>query len=334
MGVLAFRKKYRISLQIKDYILRSVVTREDSSSSLVNYYEKVIPEGLVEKGSIIDKENFELFLSGCAAEWKITHKPLYFFVPDSSFFFGAAKIAKDLKDQDIRKYIQSEAGATIHVPFDGAVFDYHLLENKGRKEDEDYNLKNILLFAAPEQAVNSYAALFKKAKMTPVAADIAPLSIHRLYMQKEEHAPGEELIQLEWDMNSINIGIFKDNKPVFLRNHSQPFSREDWEATAEENLVQWVCKQDEKVERDILKALKEVRQVIDYWRRAEKKGGNKKTELFLTGDHPKLWFIQKSLEDSLKMDVQTEKSIDLLSKVNMDLPGQFILPVSLCLKEV
>ncbi|MCE7793497.1 pilus assembly protein PilM [Salipaludibacillus sp. CUR1] len=333
MGVLAFRKKFRVSLQIKDYILRSVVTREASSNSLVNYYEKVLPEGLVENGNIIDKENFELFLSGCAAEWKIRHKPLCFLVPDSSFFFGAAKISKGLKEQDIRDYIQSEAGATIHVPFDRAVFDYHLLENK-EEEDEENNLRNILLFAAPEQAVNSYTALFKKAKITPAAADIAPLSLHRLYMQKEEHEPGEELIQLEWDMNSINIGIFKDNIPVFLRNHSQPFRREDWEATAEENLVQWVCKQDEKVERDILKALKEVKQVIDYWRIADYKSENKKADLFLTGDHPKLWFIQKSLEDTLKMDVQTEKSIDLLSKVNMDLPGQFILPVSLCLKEV
>ncbi len=63
-------------------------------------------------------------------------------------------------------------------------------------------------------------------------------------------------------------------------------------------------------------------------------GEKEVTKIFLTGDHPKLLLIQKMLHDSLGIQVETVNSLDFLSKVNMELPHRFILPLSLCLKEV
>ncbi|WP_280769780.1 type IV pilus biogenesis protein PilM [Salipaludibacillus daqingensis] len=328
-SIIKVGKKEHVSFQIKDHIFRCVVTKHASIDSIIHYYERVIPEGILEKGKIIDSESFEMFLSDCVTEWKLKRKDMKFLVPDSTIFFRQLDVPKDLSKEEIRGYINFEIGSTIHVPFEEVYFDFHLLDDE--LEDEK---QQILLFAVPEKVIQDYVARFEEEKMTPVVADVAPLSLYRLYMQDHLDDMNEQVMQLEWDLSSINISIFHEHKPVFMRNITQYFSREDWELTQHDNLVEWVCKQDEKVEGELQDSLIEVERVIDFYKYTMNKGEKEVTKIFLTGDHPKLMLMQKWLEDSLGVLVETEKSLDILSKVNMDVPHRFILPLSLCLKEV
>ncbi|PYZ93631.1 hypothetical protein CR194_10760 [Salipaludibacillus keqinensis] len=330
MGALSnFGKKDHVSLQIKDHVFRCVVTKQASVDSITDYFERVIPEGILEKGKIIDAESFELFLAECVTEWKLKRKDIKFLVPDSSIFFRQLEVPKELSKEEIRGYINFEIGSTIHLPFDEAYFDFHLLE-----EQEEEETKQILLFAVPEQLINEYVAHFESEKMVPIVADVAPLSLYRLYMQDHMDDTEEQVMYLEWDLSSVNISIFHDHKPVFMRNIVQFFSREDWEVTQQENIAEWVCKQDEKVEGELKGSLVEIERVIDFYKYTMNKGEKEVTKIFLTGDHPMMLLLHKWLEDTLGIPVKTEKSLDIISKVNMDVPHRFILPLSLCLKEV
>jgi len=328
-SIITIGKKEQVSLQIKDHIFRCVVTKQSSVDSILDYFEKVIPEGILEKGKIIDAESFELFLSECMTEWKLKRKHIRFLVPDSSIFFRQLEVPNELSKEEIRGYINFEIGTSIHLPFDEAYFDFHLLE-----ENTVEQTKEILLFAVPEQLISDYVEHFEQEKVVPDVADIAPLSLYRLYMQDHMDEMDEQVMLLEWDLSSINISIFHQHKPVFMRNIVQFFSRDDWEVTQQENLVEWVCKQDEKVQGELQDSFIEVERVIDFYKYTMHKGEKEVTKLFLTGDHPKLRLIQKMLQDSLGIHIETKNSLDILSKVNMDVPDRFILPLSLCLKEV
>lgn len=328
-SIITVGKQEHISLQIKDHVLRCVVTKQPSVDTIVDYFEKVIPEGILEKGKIIDAESFEMFLSECVTEWKLKRKHIRFLVPDSSIFFRQLEVPNELSKEEIRGYINFEIGSSIHLPFDEAYFDFYLLENEAEEEK-----KQILLFAVPEQLITDYVAHFEQEKTVPEVADVAPLSLYRLYMQDHIDEMDEQVMMLEWDLSSINISIFHQHKPVFMRNIVQFFRRDDWEVTHHDNLVEWFCKNDEKVQGELQDSLIEVERVIDFYKYTMNKGEKEVTKIFLTGDHPKMLLIQKMLQDALGIHVETENSLDILSKVNMDVPSRFILPLSLCLKEV
>ncbi|WP_416151358.1 type IV pilus biogenesis protein PilM [Salipaludibacillus sp. HK11] len=328
-AIITVGKKEQVSFQIKDHVLRCVVTKQPAVDTVVNYFERVIPEGVLEKGKIIDEDSFEMILSECVTEWKLKRKDIKFLVPDSSIFFRQIDVPKDLSKEEIRGYINFEIGSTIHLPFDEAYFDFFLLNDEAERE-----IKQILLFAVPEQLTNKYVSHFEELKMNPIVADVAPLSMYRLYMQDHKDEIDEQVMQLEWDLSSINISIFDEHKPVFMRNITQSFSREDWEVSQEKNLIEWVCKEDEKVQGELQDSFTEVERVIDFYKYTVNKGEKEVTKIFLTGDHPKILLIQKLLEDSIGINVETEKSLDILSKVNIYVPYRFMLPLSLCLKEV
>ncbi|MBM7653035.1 hypothetical protein [Neobacillus cucumis] len=52
--------------------------------------------------------------------------------------------------------------------------------------------KDLLLFAAPEQYVMEYVDLLSRLKVNPVAADISPLSLYRLYHKLDRASAGKD----------------------------------------------------------------------------------------------------------------------------------------------
>lgn len=330
-GLLNLRKQDHVSLQFKDHAIRCVVTKNASNSTVSAYYEKALPEGTIEKGKIIDPANFSMILEECITHWKLKRKNIRFLVPDSSTFFRKLELPSQLSNEEIRGHINFEIGTSIHLPFEDASFDFHVLDST-----EESDSVEILFFAVPEELLNQYVEHLEEAGTKPFVADVAALSLYRYYqLQYEETIDGNDHIMLlEWDMSSINVSVFNRHKPVFLRSIPHYLDYDNWEITQQDSIVSSKSLDDKKIEGDISDSFTEIERVIDFYKYTIYKGEKEVTRIFLTGDHPMIMKVKNMLQTFTGLQIEMEQALDYLSEDNQDFSNKFLLPLSLCLKEV
>lgn len=211
MAFLLSNKK-SVGLEIKDYVIRYVDGRKGTSPPVASWGEIYVPPGVLRNGVIADVRAFEVILRNCAAKWGLKNRQVHFVVPDAYVVIRKQAIPADITEEEIRGYIFLELGRSIHLPFEHPTFDYVVL---GKKEDK----QEILLFAAPEDLVVSYAEILEKVKLHPVSADLTSISFSRLHHEMEQ--PKEEnVLLLKLDAFDANITIFQNGTPVFMQHHS------------------------------------------------------------------------------------------------------------------
>ncbi|RKL65913.1 pilus assembly protein PilM [Salipaludibacillus neizhouensis] len=330
-GLLNFRKQDHVSLQFKDHVIRCVITKEASEASMVAFYEKAVPEGIIEKGKIIDETNFVLILEECIANWKLKRKNIKFLVPDSSIFFRKLSLPNNLTKEEIRGHINFEIGTSIHLPFEDASFDFHILDS-----EEETETIEILFFAVPEPLLKQYVKHLEDGNTKPDVADVAALSLYRFYYLNylDQIDDDAHIMLLEWDMTSINVSVFNHHKPIFLRSIPHYLDVENWEMTQEDSLVTWKDINSEKIDGDLADSFTEIERVIDFYKYTLFKGEKEVSKIFLTGDHPMLMKVKKMLENSTGLEIEMKHSIGDIIEDNSNVANKFLLPLSLCLKEV
>ncbi|WP_088033220.1 type IV pilus biogenesis protein PilM [Evansella clarkii] len=322
-------KKYDIAIQIKDHVIRYVATKQHSLSHIHSYGEKYLPDGIIEKGKIINEASFNLILEELTDEWKLRNQRVMFFVPDASVFFRKISVPGGLPEEEIRGYLNFEIGSTIHLPFEEAYFDYYIIDSE--IESEENKARELLFFAAPETIVSTYAHKLEEFKMDPVAADISALSFYRLFNRTEEVSPDEHYLFIEWDLTSVNLSIFHEDKPVFMRHLPPGTEEERWEIDLQENQPADRGTGDISV-RD---QLTEIERVYNFYKFTLNKGEQEVTKILLAGDHPRLKEIKSKLEEAFPArTTELVSSLSILEDTNETLSYQYILPLSLCLKEV
>ncbi|MDG5786859.1 pilus assembly protein PilM [Evansella sp. AB-P1] len=322
--MFTLKRKHMKGLQIKDHVIRYVGTKDPSLSTIESFGEKYLPKGVIEKGKIVDEPMFDSILEECVLRWGLKNKEVLFFVPDSSVFFRKISISSDLPIEEIRGYLNFEIGSTIHLPFDDAYFDFYVLNEE---EENSTGKRDILFFAAPEQLVKLYSQKLEEFKLKPIVADISPLSFYRLFTHVSEAEEKEHYLFIEWDLTSINLSIFHEDKPVFMRHLPYGMDEEDWNIRMDEGMAMLVCRNDTKVEGEINDQLLEIERVMNFYKYTMNQGEQEITNIILAGDHPKIKLIRNKI---------SENSIPFkaFNEVNLGVHYHFYLPLSLCLKEV
>jgi type IV pilus assembly protein PilM len=120
--VLSFYRKIG-NIIIKDYAIRYVEIKQGNPVILSKCEEKVISPGLIVDGKIKNADTLSLILDECVSNWGIKGRRVRFNVPDSHVVIRKVQVPIDVKEDEIRGYLNVEMGSTIHVPFDEAVFD-------------------------------------------------------------------------------------------------------------------------------------------------------------------------------------------------------------------
>ncbi len=71
-------------------------------------------------------------------------------------------------------------------------------------------------------------ALIEKVKLKPIAADISSLALNRLFHQidQDDEAPNHLMVQV--DLQTVNVCIFENNLPVFMRHLNMDIKRDNW----------------------------------------------------------------------------------------------------------
>jgi type IV pilus assembly protein PilM len=280
-----FQPRHKVAnLVIKDHVIRYVELKPHDSFSIQKWGERELPSGIIHDGKIVDRETLEMILEECVSEWKLKRRRVRFIVPDPVVVIRQISLPNDLEDDEIRGYLFMELGTTIHLPFEDPVFDYVILERTKEK-------LNILLFAAPEQMVMSYAQLLEDVKLRPVAADVSPLCVYRLFYEADQVKKDDHVLIVQIDVSAVNVSAFYDHKPVFMRQLL--FESHDEQGDIEELL------------RSFEDVYKEIERVMSFYRFSIHQGNEQITRVFLTGDHPHLRHIHETMQE--RFDVPVER---------------------------
>ncbi len=312
-------------------MIRYIAAKSPTISSIKGYDEYLLPKGIIERGKIVDRPAFNEIMTDCVKKWQLKYKEVKFFVPDSSLFFRKLTIPSNIPDDDVRGYLNFEIGSNIHLPFEDAYFDFQFLTTDEENEGAD---KEILFFATPEPLIREYQEILEKLKLRPIVADVSSLCIHQLYSTLQGYDPEEHYLFVEWDLTSINLSIFQNHLPVFMRHIPLTMGEEDWEVEVEEDKHILICKNEERILMEMTDQLSEIERVMNFYKYSLQQGEKEITTIVLVGDHPMLSTIKERMSIyGTKLNLLTEKDLGLNSQ-RPDVSTGFVVPLSLCLKEV
>ena len=318
-----------VNIVLNDHSIRFVELKQKNPITVNHFGERYLPPGIISDGKILDFATLSNILDECIAEWKITKREIRFIVPDSLVIIRKVTIPADINEDEIEGYLYLEMGSTIHLPFEDPVFDTLTLGTENNK-------KEILLFAAPEKYILEFEDLFKSVRLKPVAADISPLAIYRLYHHHDMAVKNEVLLTVQFDLDVVSLCIFEEQIPVFMR-HIPGDLKDNWKLSRHredhsspeivyEGEVSDIIFQLEEIYRDIAK-------LMDFYRFSLTQGKKEVTRLLVNGDHPMLDRAIVDMKDRFGMNVSTI-NMNAMGSNSEGLPVAYNLALGLGLKEV
>jgi len=264
----------------------------------------VLPEGVIEKGKIIDSELLETLMEQCVVEWKIKHKKVQFSVPDPFVITRHVEMKESLSDQEIHGYLYMELGNRIQIPFEEPVFDFVKLPSESGRD--------IVIFASPEGVVSSYRDLLEKVKLDPVIADISPLALYRYYDYYDMIDEEKHIMFLRFDHKQLTISIFHQGYPLFMR----PIAIEE-----------------EILEIPYEELYSEIGKIMSFYRYSVQQGNGEISVMYISGDHPSLEDFIDGLREEIKIKIERPFQNDLFAQQIDEQTSGYEIVIGLALKE-
>ncbi len=318
-----------INLVLNDHSIRFLELKQAAPPIPQRWSERFLPPGIISDGKIVDIDSLSSILEECIDEWKIRRRSIRFIVPDPLVIIRKVSIPADVQEDEIKGHLYLELGSTIHLPFEEPVFDYYLIENNGKTKD-------LLLFAAPEQYVMEYVDLLSKLKLNPLAADISPLSLYRLYHHLELANQGDVLFTVQFDLTSVNFCIFDGAVPLVMRHFSLSFNIDNWEIDHNSTgaiIYKFTGDPDELV-RQLEDIFKEINKLLDFYRYSLNNEKQEVTKFLLNGDHPMLMAIYDEMKERFEIPIQMIPIEAQPNNGQGNIPVNLTLSLGLALKEV
>ncbi|CAM3940981.1 type IV pilus biogenesis protein PilM [Mesobacillus thioparans] len=324
----SFVRSKVVNLVLNDYSIRYVELKQKKPAIPLKYGQRFLPAGLILDGKIQDYDTLLNILDECIEDWKIAKREVRFIVPDSLVTIRKVSIPADVKDDEIQGYLYLELGTSIHLPFEDPVFDIITLGIQGQQRE-------ILIFAAPEQFVNEYAELFKNLKLRPIAADISPLAIYRLFHQSDMQQPNDVLLSVQFDLDVVSMCVFEEHIPVFMR-HLPGDLIENWKMKPLQDGQEMVYIGDvAELSYQLEEIYRDVTKLMDFYRYSFTYGKKEVTRILVNGDHPMIDRILADMKERFEIRVDTLKVSLTDSDSELEtLPKCYNLALGLGLKEV
>jgi type IV pilus assembly protein PilM len=314
------------NLIFNDHSIRFVEAKTLPTPTPTNWGEKLLPQGIIHEGKITDSSTLSMILEECIHDWQISRRKVRFLVPDPLVMIRKIKIPDEIHPDELVSYLYLEMGTSIHLPFEDPVFDSVLLpEKEGKKE--------AILFAAPELQVKEYSSLLTNLKLKPIAADISPLALYRLYFQTDNASANERLMMIQFDIDRVFICIFEQQYPIFMHQFPFPFHQDDWELReTRSGLVQLNFTGDVSYLAEQLEDFyKEVQKLMDFYQYSLYQGNEQLTKILMNGDHPLLSVILDEMKERFTITIQ---SINTSQFGVNNFPPSHLLALGLAIKEV
>lgn len=332
---MAFRfqigKQHSLSLIIKDHVIRFSEIKTNPELQIQRLEERFLPPSLISEGKIQDPETLGGILEECAETWKLKNKPLSILVPDPYIVMRKINIPADIKEDEIKGYLFMELGTSIHLPFEDPIFDFHLID------DSKDSQREILLFAAPEEIITDYTDVLEEAKLKPAAADVSALALYRLFYKLDHANQNENLMMIQFDVTTVNVSIFENHTPVFMRHLKLDVDPLKWEYFKADKELEWSLHYTGDgfdIQNSLLDSYKEIDRVKDFYQYSLSQGNKQVTKIVIDGDHPWLEDIYAAMKERNNVPVTklNNSAMQMSGKVANISP--FHLNIGLGLKEV
>lgn len=325
----SFGSKRPVNLVFCDHAVRFLELKSADPPVALRWGERDLPSGIIEDGKIVDFEALSTILDECVEEWKIGRRQVNFIVPDPLVIIRKITIPADVLDDEVKSHLYMELGASIHLPFEDPVFDVHPLGEKNGK-------KELLLFASPERYVMEYSELLSGLKLVPVAADISPLALYRLYYSMDGAKPGEGLFAVQINLTSVSMCIFEEHIPYFMRQFPLDFEEDKWEIRRDRSGVcEYTYKGDSlQLEDQFSTVFSEMGKLMDFYRYSSGRENAEVTKILLDGDHPLRLMILEEMKMQFELPITILPAEAVQNGRNKALPESYALALGLGLKEV
>ena len=138
---------------------------------LGRFGEAKIPQGLIEDGQILKKEELISLLKDIQKERGV--KYIAAALPEEKVFLRAVKLPA-MEEREIKVALESQLEENVPLAASEAVFDYEIIPETDKNGHLDVNLA-----AAPKNFAESYAEVFQKAGFQPLAFDLESRALVR-----------------------------------------------------------------------------------------------------------------------------------------------------------
>lgn len=276
--------------------------------SRLQYWKERLQPGIVANGRIKDEQAFIEVLKTMAHNLKVRHKRTFFAIPDSQLVLRQFDLPGILSDAELQNYFFIEIGHKIQLPFESAVFDFHVL-------DRSATGTHVLLFAAPETTVRHYQKTLRAAGLEPVSAEFSALGADRWVQHFSTEKPAEHRMYARLEKDVLNVAFFHNDTPLFIRQ----ISLKDPESTLPEHEL-------------LLHAAAETDRMINFYQYNLQSGSQSVAEIQLLGEAGSAGKFQKVLEQSQSVPVKLIGFDPEQTNCPEDLDPAFIPAIGMAMK--
>ena len=206
-------------------------------------------------------------------------------------------VPAQLSESEVRDYLSLHLNGSIRMPFENPVFDFKIFE----KNEEEQKLT---LIAYPGKYIEEYQKILENVSLKPEVADLATLSLYRIAKKQEMLQVDEETytLMLQWNAYHLNMGVYYQNRPTFLRNSYSEHLADSWSL---EKTGEWVWQQsEEELEAVLDDQLDGVERFLDFYRFSVLNGENQISEIILNGYYPNLPYLKEKIIERFGVNVQ------------------------------
>lgn len=144
--------------------------------SIVRYRRAQIPEGIITKGEIKDKERLAEIIKSAAQQARISTPWVVLSLPSEKTYFKVLSLPP-MPKEEITEAATWKMGSEIPLPSKEIYTDWQLLESSSQ-------FTKIFLAATRKEVVESYVEVLKKAELKPLALELESAASARCLISK------------------------------------------------------------------------------------------------------------------------------------------------------
>jgi type IV pilus assembly protein PilM len=290
-----FKKQSKqVYIIIQENVLRYAAGEPAGFRNGNTYGSLEMPQGTIRNGKLESAEQFIKVVRKVVEENNWRGRNLLFTLPDQAVTLRQHQVPSQLKREEIKPFLYTELQHTIQLPFEDPVLDFELLA-EGEEEH------TILLVAYPGKRVDAFQQAFKEAGLQPITADLASLSLYRLYTKQYEETDADHLLLLQWNHSGLILTAFHQDMPLFIRQSQSSFG--NLQEHMEQDL--FYTEETDRANAYLQEQLTEIERFMDFYRYSVMNGESGITKLLVSGDYEQLSEVIDELRQRLQIETVT-----------------------------
>lgn len=190
--------------------------KKGQSLKLVNLASAEVPENVMQEGRIIDSPIMAEIIQSLLTDNKIKAKNVATCIPSREAVIRLIPVPSELNDDELRDYMNAEAGLYLPFPRDDADVDYQKL-NPFTDEDGIEKV-NVVMVATRQEITQTYIDTFEQAGLTIDVIEVSSFSLLRAMRdQLQQFADKEAAVIADIEFDSTELVIVVNGVPQFNR---------------------------------------------------------------------------------------------------------------------